>query len=77
MTLLEKFRFLFLFFEKITKASILQETTASGIFLFSKIIGQNLNVYQFNSNFGLTLFPDKSVQPVIYLLKIKSISLMK
>ena len=66
MTLTEKLCFLFLLCCVIArKTPIIQGITASGksfiIKVFSEILGQDLSVYQLNSNSGLSLFTGQSV----------------
>ena len=66
ITLNEKFCFLFLLCCVIAKKTpIIQGETASGksfiIKLFSKIVGQDLDIYQLNSNSGISLFTGQSV----------------
>jgi len=66
MTLTEKLCFLFLLCcIKAQKTPIIQGVTASGksfiVKLFSDILGQDLSIYQLNSNSGLSIFTGQSV----------------
>ena len=93
MTLSEKLCFLFLLCCVIAKKTpIIQGITASGksfiIKLLSEILGQDLSVYQLNSNSGISLFTGQSVmkeefdinekeklKKILKLLKIENKSL--
>ena len=95
MTISEKKCFLFLLCcVKAKKIPIIQGTTASGksfiIKLFSEILGQNISVYQLNSNSGLSIFTgqsvmkeefdeneEKKIQEIMNLLKIKEKNIKK
>ena len=90
MTLTEKLCFLFLLCcIKAQKTPIIQAVTSSGksfiVKLFSDILGQDLSIYQLNSNSGLSIFTGQSVikknfddkekneiKDIMKLLKIKS-----
>ena len=66
LTLKEKFCFLFLICcVKARITPIIQGETASGksfiVKLFSEILGQEINIYQLNSNSGISLFTGQSI----------------
>ena len=66
MTLKEKFCFLFLLCCVIAKKTpIIQGVTASGksfiVKLFAELLGQDLSIYQLNSNSGISIFTGQSV----------------
>ena len=66
MTLSEKYCILLLISSlKANKAVILQGATASGksyvILKFSLLLGQKLNIYQMNSNYGMSILTGQSI----------------